>query len=33
MIADLTPHGMLPLAFGLAQGGPSGLVPALLITV
>jgi len=29
IIADLCPHGMLPLAYGFAQGGPTGLVPAL----
>ena len=29
IIADLCPHGMLPLAFGLAQGGPTGFIPAL----
>ena len=26
IIADLSPHGMLPLAYGLAQGGPTGLI-------
>ena len=29
IVADLSPHGMLPLAYGIAQGGPTGLVPAL----
>lgn len=28
IVADLCPHGMLPLAYGLAQGGPTGLVPS-----
>lgn len=31
IIADLCPHGMLPLAYGFAQGGPSGIIPALLL--
>ena len=29
IVADLCPHGMLPLAYGIAQGGPTGLVPAI----
>lgn len=29
IVADLAPHGMLPLAYGLSQGGPSGLIPSL----
>eukprot|EP01035_Chromulina_nebulosa_P034854 gene34854-46822_t len=33
IIADLCPHGMLPLAFGLAQGGPTGFIPALTLVV
>jgi amino acid permease len=31
IIADLCPHGMLPLAYGIAQGGPTGLVPAVAL--
>jgi amino acid permease len=31
IVADLCPHGMLPLAFGFAQGGPTGLIPAFLL--
>ena len=31
IVADLCPHGMLPLAYGISQGGPTGLVPALLL--
>ena len=30
IIADLCPHGMLPLAFGLSEGGLVGIVPATL---
>lgn len=30
IIADLCPHGMLPLAYGFAQG-PTGIVPAVLL--
>ena len=30
IVADLCPHGMLPLAYGIAQGGPTGT--RLLIT-
>lgn len=30
-MADLTPHGMLPLAYGLAQGGPTGIVTAIAL--
>ncbi len=30
IIADLCPHGMLPLAFGLSEGGLVGVVPATL---
>jgi hypothetical protein len=33
IVADLSPHGMLPLAYGIAQGGPSGIVPAIMLTV
>ena len=33
LLADLTPHGMLPLAYGIAAGGGTGLVPALAIMV
>lgn len=33
IVADLCPHGMLPLAYGLAQGGPTGTIPALLLIV
>ena len=33
IIADLCPHGMLPLAFGLAQGGPTGIIPAISLVV
>jgi len=31
MVADLCPHGMLPLAYGLSQGGPTGLIPAFTL--
>ena len=31
IVADLCPHGMLPLAYGIAQGGPTGLVPAIAL--
>ena len=31
-MADLSPHGMLPLAFGMAQGGPSGIIPSIVAT-
>jgi sodium-coupled neutral amino acid transporter 11 len=31
IVADLCPHGMLPLAYGLAQGGPTGIIPAVLL--
>lgn len=31
IVADLCPHGMLPLAYGISQGGPTGLVPALAL--
>jgi len=34
VVADLCPHGMLPLAYGFAQGGPTGIlvaVPLMLI--
>ena len=27
VVADLAPHGMLPLAFGLSEGGLVGIVP------
>eukprot|EP01041_Mallomonas_annulata_P010017 gene10017-20853_t len=33
MIADLCPHGMLPLAYGFAQGGPTGLYVAMFLLV
>jgi amino acid permease len=33
IIADLTPHGMLPLAFGLATGGTTGTVIAAALVV
>lgn len=29
IVADLCPHGMLPLAYGMASEGSTGLVPAL----
>jgi amino acid permease len=29
IVADLCPHGMLPLAYGIAQGGPTGVIPAI----
>lgn len=29
VVADLCPHGMLPLAYGMSRGGGTGLVPAL----
>jgi amino acid permease len=29
IVADLCPHGMLPLAYGIAQGGPTGIIPAV----
>jgi amino acid permease len=31
IVADLCPHGMLPLAYGISQGGPTGVVPALVL--
>jgi len=31
IVADLCPHGMLPLAYGIAQGGPTGIIPAVLL--
>ena len=31
IVADLCPHGMLPLAYGIAQGGPTGVVPAVAL--
>jgi amino acid permease len=31
IIADLCPHGMLPLAYGLARGGPTGIIPAVFL--
>jgi len=31
VVADLCPHGMLPLAYGIAQGGPTGVVPAVAL--
>jgi len=33
IMADLCPHGMLPLAFGMASEGGTGLVPALSLLV
>lgn len=33
IIADLAPHGMLPLAFGLAAGGTVGIVPSIAVLV
>ena len=30
IIADLCPHGMLPLAYGISRG-PTGIVPALVM--
>ena len=33
IVADLAPHGMLPLAFGLNEGGLVGIVPALFLYV
>jgi len=33
IIADLCPHGMLPLAYGFAQGGPSGVIPSVLLVL
>lgn len=32
VIADLCPHGMLPLAYGIMKG-PTGIIPALLLLV
>ena len=32
IIADLCPHGMLPLAYGISRG-PTGVVPALVMLV
>jgi len=31
IVADLCPHGMLPLAYGISQGGPTGVAPALML--
>lgn len=31
VVADLCPHGMLPLAYGFARGGPSGILPSVLL--
>lgn len=31
IVADLAPHGMLPLAFGLSEGGLVGIVPATFL--
>lgn len=31
IVADLAPHGMLPLAFGLSEGGLVGIVPAVFL--
>lgn len=31
IVADLCPHGMLPLAFAIAQGGPTGILPAFIL--
>ncbi len=33
IMADLCPHGMLPLAFGMASEGGTGLAPALTLLV
>lgn len=33
IVADLCPHGMMPLAYGFAQGGPSGLIPSITLLV
>jgi len=33
IIGDLCPHGMLPLAYGFAKGGPSGLIPSVVMTI
>jgi amino acid permease len=33
IIADLAPHGMLPLAFGLTAGGTVGIVPSIAVLV
>lgn len=33
IVADLCPHGILPVAYGFAKGGPTGIVPAVLLVV
>lgn len=33
VVADLCPHGMLPLAYGFAKGGPTGIVPAIILVL
>lgn len=35
IVADLCPHGMMPLAYGLSQGasGPTGCIPALVLMI
>lgn len=33
LIADLAPHGMLPLSYGLAKGGLTGIVPAIALMI
>lgn len=33
IVADLCPHGMMPLAFGLAHGGTTGWITATLLLV
>lgn len=31
IVADLCPHGMLPLAYGIAKEGSTGVIPAILL--
>lgn len=31
VVADLCPHGMLPLAYGIAQEGGTGVIPAVVL--
>lgn len=33
IVADLCPHGILPLAFGLSRGGPTGIIPAISLVI
>lgn len=33
IVADLCPHGMLPLAYGIAKDGPTGCFPAVALLV